>query len=121
MDGRSRSCLERRRGPLPPRACRRAASTVVAGGQAFPVPLLSIAAPAARPARSSAAAATGRRGSALRVSPPVHPRELTAPMDRFSGNSTSPGVARPGVLSLNIREKAALYAAYMPFLKGGGI
>ena len=33
----------------------------------------------------------------------------------------APGVARPGVLSLNIREKAALYAAYMPFLKGGGI
>ena len=33
----------------------------------------------------------------------------------------NPGVARPGVLSLNIREKAALYAAYMPFLKGGGI
>jgi type IV pilus assembly protein PilZ len=30
-------------------------------------------------------------------------------------------VARTGVLSLNIREKAALYAAYMPFLKGGGI
>jgi len=37
--------------------------------------------------------------------------------------SASPvaSVARPGVLSLNIREKAALYAAYMPFLKGGGI
>src|SRR6478752_4632841 len=34
--------------------------------------------------------------------------------------STS-AVARPGVLSLNIREKAALFAAYMPFLKGGGI
>jgi type IV pilus assembly protein PilZ len=33
----------------------------------------------------------------------------------------SPSTARPGVLSLNIREKAALYAAYMPFLKGGGI
>ena len=30
-------------------------------------------------------------------------------------------INRPGVLSLNIREKAALYAAYMPFLKGGGI
>jgi type IV pilus assembly protein PilZ len=29
--------------------------------------------------------------------------------------------ARPGVLSLNIRERAALYAAYMPFLRGGGI
>ena len=33
----------------------------------------------------------------------------------------TPALARPGVLSLNIREKAALYAAYMPFLKGGGI
>jgi type IV pilus assembly protein PilZ len=31
------------------------------------------------------------------------------------------GGVRPGVLSLNIRERAALYAAYMPFLKGGGI
>lgn len=29
--------------------------------------------------------------------------------------------ARPGVLSLNIKEKSALYAAYMPYLKGGGI
>jgi type IV pilus assembly protein PilZ len=30
-------------------------------------------------------------------------------------------VARPSVLSLNIHKKGALYAAYMPFLKGGGI
>ncbi|SMC19449.1 type IV pilus assembly protein PilZ [Andreprevotia lacus DSM 23236] len=30
-------------------------------------------------------------------------------------------VNRPGVLSLNIKEKAALYASYMPFVKGGGI
>ena len=29
--------------------------------------------------------------------------------------------ARPGVLSLSIKEKSALYAAYMPALKGGGI
>ncbi|MFM1987906.1 MAG: hypothetical protein RJA99_863 [Pseudomonadota bacterium] len=29
--------------------------------------------------------------------------------------------ARPSVISLAIREKAALYAAYMPFLQGGGI
>jgi type IV pilus assembly protein PilZ len=29
--------------------------------------------------------------------------------------------ARPGVLSLTIKDKNALYAAYMPFLKGGGI
>lgn len=29
--------------------------------------------------------------------------------------------ARPGVLSLAIKDKNALYAAYMPFVKGGGI
>ena len=28
---------------------------------------------------------------------------------------------RPAVLSLAIKEKAALYAAYMPFLRNGGI
>jgi len=31
------------------------------------------------------------------------------------------GGARPSVISLAIREKAALYAAYMPFVQGGGI
>lgn len=30
-------------------------------------------------------------------------------------------LARPGVLSLNIKDKSALYAAYMPYIKGGGI
>jgi type IV pilus assembly protein PilZ len=30
-------------------------------------------------------------------------------------------VARPSVLSLAIKEKSALYAAYMPFLVNGGI
>jgi type IV pilus assembly protein PilZ len=34
-------------------------------------------------------------------------------------NSTQ--LARPSVLSLAIKEKAALYAAYMPFLQNGGI
>lgn len=35
---------------------------------------------------------------------------------------TSPTpIARPAVLSLNINSKSALYAAYMPFLKYGGI
>src|SRR3989344_9570988 len=29
--------------------------------------------------------------------------------------------ARPGGLSLTIKDKNALYAAYMPFVKGGGI
>jgi type IV pilus assembly protein PilZ len=35
------------------------------------------------------------------------------------GSAASAG--RPAVLSLAIREKAALYAAYMPYLKNGGI
>ena len=35
--------------------------------------------------------------------------------------NTVPMTPRPTVLSLAIKEKAALYAAYMPFLKGGGI
>ncbi|MES2317049.1 MAG: PilZ domain-containing protein [Pseudomonadota bacterium] len=42
----------------------------------------------------------------------------------MSGNPTDPSLAqpaRPSVLSLAIKEKAALYAAYMPFLKHGGM
>lgn len=35
--------------------------------------------------------------------------------------SAGANVARPSVLSLPIKEKAALYAAYMPFLANGGI
>lgn len=37
--------------------------------------------------------------------------------------AVDPGVAqvRPSVLSLAIKEKAALYAAYMPFLQNGGV
>ena len=33
----------------------------------------------------------------------------------------SSGAPKPGVLSLAIKEKATLYAAYMPFLAGGGL
>jgi type IV pilus assembly protein PilZ len=29
--------------------------------------------------------------------------------------------ARQGILSLTIKDKSALYAAYMPFVKGGGL
>lgn len=32
-----------------------------------------------------------------------------------------PPIVRPSVLSLAIRERAALYSAYMPFLKNAGI
>ena len=28
---------------------------------------------------------------------------------------------RQGILSLTIKDKSALYAAYMPFVKGGGL
>ena len=31
------------------------------------------------------------------------------------------GQVRLGVLSLSIKEKSALFAAYMPFIKGGGL
>jgi type IV pilus assembly protein PilZ len=37
------------------------------------------------------------------------------------GSASSPAAPRPSVISLAIREKAALYAAYMPFLQGGGL
>ena len=35
--------------------------------------------------------------------------------------SKQQAAVRAGVLSLNINSKSALYAAYMPFLKGGGL
>lgn len=38
-----------------------------------------------------------------------------------NGASRPRSGARPGVVQLAIREKAALYAAYMPFLDGGGL
>lgn len=40
-------------------------------------------------------------------------------MDEATQAITSPG--RVGMLSLSIKERTALYAAYMPFLKNGGI
>ncbi len=35
--------------------------------------------------------------------------------------SAAAAAGRPAVLSLSIKEKAALYAAFMPFVKNGGI
>ena len=35
--------------------------------------------------------------------------------------ASPPGATRPSVLSLNINTKSALYSAYMPFLKQGGL
>jgi type IV pilus assembly protein PilZ len=39
-------------------------------------------------------------------------------MEDISGRHSA---SRAGMLSLSIKEKAALYAAYMPFLKTGGL
>ncbi len=32
-----------------------------------------------------------------------------------------PGSASPGILTLNIKDKSALYVSYMPFVKNGGL
>ncbi|GGY00782.1 pilus assembly protein PilZ [Massilia dura] len=45
----------------------------------------------------------------------------TRPPDPNSVAGAAAPPTRPAVLSLAIKEKAALYAAYMPFLKNGGI
>lgn len=34
---------------------------------------------------------------------------------------TAPAPSRQGILSLTIKDKGALYAAYMPFVKNGGL
>jgi len=56
------------------------------------------------------------------MSSPVDPK----PGPLVTANGANPpaaanGAGRPAVLSLSIKEKAALYAAYMPYLKNGGI
>lgn len=32
-----------------------------------------------------------------------------------------PGGAQPGILTLNIKDKSALFMAYMPFIRNGGL
>lgn len=43
------------------------------------------------------------------------------PAESGIADSAASRIARPSVLSLPVKEKAALYAAYMPFLVNGGI
>lgn len=46
----------------------------------------------------------------------------TGSSDLTGATTVNPlGGGRPAVLSLAIKEKAALYAAYMPYLKNGGV
>ncbi len=35
--------------------------------------------------------------------------------------SMRPGGTAPGILTLNIKDKSALYVSYMPFVKNGGL
>ena len=42
-------------------------------------------------------------------------------MDDATADPKQAAVPRPSVLSLNINSKSALYAAYLPLLKNGGI
>ncbi|WP_022975937.1 PilZ domain-containing protein [Nevskia ramosa] len=35
--------------------------------------------------------------------------------------TTRPGAPSPGILTLSIKDKPALYASYMPFIKNGGL
>jgi type IV pilus assembly protein PilZ len=59
--------------------------------------------------------ASGNPGMATMGSLPGSAAATTA-------GAAAPGAApRPSVLSLAVREKASLYAAYMPFLLNGGI
>jgi type IV pilus assembly protein PilZ len=46
---------------------------------------------------------------------------VAAPLAAANPTPTSATGSRPSVLSLAIKEKAALYAAYMPYLRNGGI
>jgi type IV pilus assembly protein PilZ len=48
-------------------------------------------------------------------------RLVAASATATAAGAAAGGAARPSVLSLAIKEKAALYAAYMPYLKNGGI
>jgi type IV pilus assembly protein PilZ len=39
----------------------------------------------------------------------------------MSESTTAPAPRQAGVLTLSIKDKAALYASYMPFITGGGL
>jgi type IV pilus assembly protein PilZ len=46
---------------------------------------------------------------------------VATPIGAAGAPAGGSGAPRPSVLSLAIKEKAALYAAYMPYLRNGGI
>src|SRR5262249_26597544 len=122
-------CLDRGSGPRGGRGGSEAESRrrvrafppSAAGGVRRPLSLLSRAASTACAARASFAAAARCPCIVDRLSRAFLIRADPKPFGIAAGTAMGSAPARPGVLSLNIREKAALYAAYMPFLRGGGI
>src|SRR5688572_31610170 len=49
-----------------------------------------------------------------------HRASLAGNVERTSGESRQI-VSKPGLLTLTIKDKSALYLAYMPFIKNGGL
>jgi type IV pilus assembly protein PilZ len=47
--------------------------------------------------------------------------QLREQRDRTIDTMSAKRPGRSGILSLSIKDKAVLYAAYMPFVKGGGL
>jgi type IV pilus assembly protein PilZ len=46
---------------------------------------------------------------------------MSEPAVKTAATAPTPGEVRPTVLQLTIKDKSALYAAYMPFITGGGL
>ncbi len=56
----------------------------------------------------------------MSTKPPISPSALT-PLGTTGNAPAAGGAARPSVIQLAIKEKAALYAAYIPQFTDGGI
>jgi type IV pilus assembly protein PilZ len=50
-----------------------------------------------------------------------NPNTASAPLTAASPLTAGPAAPRPSVIQLAIKEKAALYAAYIPLFKDGGV
>ncbi len=57
----------------------------------------------------------------LSYAPEGNAMKNPTPPDAAAEISSTAAIARPSVLSLAIKERSALYSAYMPFLKNAGI
>lgn len=68
----------------------------------------------------SGPAVAGALAAALEA-PATQPAGSVSPARDPGGAVPARSGPRPGVVQLAIREKAALYAAYMPFIEGGGL